>query len=181
MKAVLSLLGLLAVAASPAAAPVESVSQAIAGGMAAEAAGKPKKMLEAARLLDAAGARAGPGEADLAAHWRALAKARGVTDKNAPFRGRALGPAYRRGRLDPGAALATDQVFLAGQKAMVSLVPEPGRTLSIRVAAPDKGICELAARPPRAICTWLPLFTARVTIEIANKGPASANYYLVSN
>jgi hypothetical protein len=118
---------------------------------------------------------------DLAARWRALARAKGVRDPAAPFRGRALGPAYRSGKLEAGTELATEQVFLAGQKAVVALVPQPGRLLSIRVAAPDKPICTLAAQAPRATCAWLPLFTTRVRISVANRGAVSASYYLVSN
>jgi hypothetical protein len=149
--------------------------------MAAEASGNGKALLDSALQLEAIGARAAPGEADLAARWRALARGRGVKENPPPLRGRALGPAYRRGRLDPGGALATEQVFLAGQKAVVSLVPEPGRRLSMQVAAPDKPICDLSAQAPRAACAWLPLFTARVRIRVTNPGGAPASYYLVSN
>src|SRR5690349_8626514 len=114
----------LLLAAAPA-DPVDGVSQALARGMAAEAAGDGRAMLEAARWLEGYGARAAEGAGDLAVRWRALALARGVKAGDPPFRGRALGPGYRRGRLDPGGAAATDQVFLAGQKAVVALVPEP--------------------------------------------------------
>ena len=175
------LLALVATAAAPPTDPVEIVSLALSRGMAAEASGNGRTLLDSARMLDAVGARAAEGEADLAGRWRELAKARGVRDKVAPLRGRALGPAYRRGRLDPGGMLATEQVFLAGQKAIVSLVPEPGRKLEMEVAAPDKAICELSALAPRGACAWLPLFTARVKIKITNRGPAPAAYYLVSN
>jgi hypothetical protein len=137
-------------------------------------------MLGAAQTLDSAGARPGAEEMDLAGRWRDLARKRGYADPS-PWRGRALGPAYRQGRLEPGAALATEQVFLAGQKAMVALVPEPGRNLSIRIAGPDKDICDRVAAPPRASCAWLPLFTTRVKISIANRGQVAASYYLVSN
>ena len=171
---------LLAAAAPPADDPVGAVSLALARGLAAETSGDAHAMLDAARRLDAVGARPGEREVDLAARWRSLAERKGVRDA-APYRGRALGPAYRRGRLAAGAALATEQVFLAGQKAIVALVPERGRTLSMRVAEPGKPICERAAAPPRARCAWLPLFTSRVEIEIANPGTAPASYYLVSN
>ena len=171
---------LLLAAAAPADDPIETVSLALARGLAAETSGNPRAMLDAARRLDAVGAHPGEEETDLAARWRRLAARKGVRDA-APYRGRALGPAYRRGRLAAGAALDTEQVFLAGQKAVVALVPEPGRTLSIRVAEPGKPICERTAAPPRASCAWLPLFTSRVEIRIANPGPAPASYYLVSN
>jgi hypothetical protein len=175
------ILALAATAGSASPDRVDSVSLALARGMAAEASGNGRALLESARQLESFGAHAAEGEEDLAVHWRALARTRGVKDSSPPLRGRALGPAYRRGRLGPGAALATEQVFLAGQKAIVALVPEPGRRLSMRVAAPDKAICDLAAQAPRVACAWLPLFTTRVKINIANQGTSPASYYLVSN
>jgi hypothetical protein len=181
MKPILIAAALLSTAAAPANVDsVDSVSLALARGLAAEASGDPRAMLGAAQNLDALGARPDADQPDLAGRWRDLAKRRGFKDRS-PWRGRALGPAYRQGKLLPGAALATEQVFLAGQKAMVALVPEPGRSLSIRIAGPDKEICERVAAPPRATCAWLPLFTTRVKISIANRGQAAADYYLVSN
>jgi hypothetical protein len=172
---------LVTVAAAPAVDPVESVSLALARGMAAEEAGNGRAMLDAALQLEALGARGEGAEADLAAHWRALARARGVRARIGPYRGRALGPAYRKGRLDAGTGLATEQVFLAGQKAAVALVPQPGRTLSIRVSAPDKSICQHESASVRVTCFWLPLFTTRVRIDVSNRSLAPASYYLVSN
>jgi hypothetical protein len=180
VKAVL-LATLLGAASATTADPTEAICNALARGMAAEASGDAKGLLASAHQLDAAGARPVAGEVDMAGRWRTLAEARGIKDEAVPYRGRALGPAYRRGRLDPGAALATDQLFLAGQKAVVSLVPEPGRKLSMQVAEPERSICEVAAQAPRAACAWLPLFTTRVKIRVVNRSLAPATYYLVSN
>ena len=160
--------------------PVDDAALAIAGGMTAEEKGDAAAMLEAARALDALGARAGPEEEDLAVRWRALARERGLADEQ-PLRGRALGPAYKKGVLAPGAALATEQVFLAGQGAEVALVPGAGGALSMKVTARGKPICERAAEPPRATCSWLPIFTERVGISVENRGSRPAAYYLVSN
>lgn len=174
------LLALLAPLAS-AETPTDSVSLAIARGAAAEAAGDGRGMLAAARSLEALGAAPRAGETDLAARWREQAAARGVRDKAPPVRGRALGPAYSRGTLAPGATLSTEQVFLAGQKAEIALVPQPGRSLTIRVAGKDKPICERISAKVRVKCDWIPTFTRRVQIRIANEGAAPARYYLVSN
>lgn len=174
---------LLALLAPLAAAetPIDSASLAIARGAAAEAAGDGRGMLAAARSLEALGATPREGQADLAAYWRAQALARGVRDKAPPVRGRALGPAYSRGSLAPGATLSTEQVFLAGQRAEIALVPQPRRSLTIRVANKDKPICERASAGPRIKCDWIPIFTNRVQIRVTNPGPAPALYYLVSN
>ncbi|MDB5720340.1 MAG: hypothetical protein JWP15_958 [Alphaproteobacteria bacterium] len=179
MRRLWALPALAAIAAAAPADPVDTVALVLASGMAAEAAGNGRAMLDAAGRLDASGARAEEG--DLAMHWRDLARSRGIRDRVPPLRGRALGPAYRRGTLDAGAELATEQVFLAGQKAVVALVPQPGRNLSILVASPDKPICARDAQPPRATCSWLPLFTSRVRISVSNRGANPATYYLVSN
>ena len=83
--------------------------------------------------------------------------------------------------LPAGQGLTTQQVFLAGQKAEVSLVPEPGRALTIRIAGRDQQICERTAAASKAACSWLPVFTHRVEIRISNQGAQPASYYLVSN
>jgi len=161
--------------------PTETASSAIARGMAAEEAGDGPAMLAAARSLEALGAKPRDGEADLAEHWRGLALARGIADKTPPVRGRALGPGYSRGTLPAGAALSTEQVFLAGQKAEIALVPQVGRNLAIRISARDKVICERARAAPRVTCSWLPVFTNRVAIRVANQSREPARFYLVSN
>jgi len=161
--------------------PVDSISLAISRGIAAEAARDGRGMLAAARSLEALGAKPRAGEADLAEYWRNRALARGVRDKAPPVRGRVLGPAYSRGVLAPGAALSTEQVFLAGQKAEIALVPQAGRSLTIRVGTVDKAICERVSANVRVKCDWIPTFTRRVQIRVANNGAAPALYYLVSN
>lgn len=178
--AVISILGLL-VAASPAEQPVDAVALALARGIAAEQSSDGKAMLEAATVLGSHGAR--PADADAAAQWRAEARRRGAKVRPAPpWRGRALGPAYRSGVLGAGETLVTEQVFLAGRKAQVALVPQPSRSLAIRIVAPDeKSLCEREAAAPRETCDWLPLFTARVRIHVVNRGRQPARYFLVSN
>ena len=168
-------------AAAPPQDSVDDVSLAIARGMAAEAAGDGTAMLGAARSLEALGARPSAASADLAIHWRRAAAARGVRDTLPPVRGRALGPAYSEGVLQPRARLSTEQVFLAGQRAEIALVPQPGRGLTIRIAARDRQICRRSVAAPRATCAWLPVFTQRVAIDVVNPGPLPARYYLVSN
>ena len=161
--------------------PADEAALAIARGVAAEEAGDAAAMLEAARSLDSLGARAPSPEEDLAARWRSLARERGLPEEP-PLRGRALGPAYKKGVLAPGTMLATEQVFLAGQAAEVALVPSGGAALAMRVVARGKPICAReAAEPPRATCAWLPIFTERVSISVENRGSRPAAYYLVSN
>lgn len=170
----------LLLAASPA-DPFDSVALALARGIAAEQSGDGNAMLEAAATLGSYGAR--PADGDAAAQWHAEGRRRGAKVRPAPpWRGRALGPAYRTGVLAAGETLVTEQVFLAGRKAQVALVPQPSRSLAIRIAAPDeKSLCEREAAAPRAICNWTPLYTTRVRIHVVNRGQQPARYFLVSN
>lgn len=162
--------------------PVDAVALALVRGAAAEQSRDGRRMIEAARMLEALGARAGDKQLDLPARWRKLALARGVRDKAPPYRGRALGPAYRQGVLAAGESLVTEQIFLAGQKAVVALVPQPLRALGIRIESRDrKSICDRNAATPRVSCSWLPLFTSRVQVRVHNQGKQPARYYLVSN
>ena len=168
-------------AAQDAADPVQRVADALHQGALAEQSGDPKAMAEAARMLDLLGAKPIEGEENAASRWRDLAKAGGVKDSSEPYRGRALGPAYRQGILAPRATLATEQIFLAGKKAMVSVVPETGRTLAMSVTTPGQAICAQDVAAPRGVCSWLPVFTRRVEIRLVNQGNLPSHYYLVSN
>ena len=159
--------------------PVDVAAAALAQGLAAEEAGDAQAMLVAARQVEALGLQ---GAGNPAPRWRALARGSGVGDKLPPYRGRALGPAFSEGVLPPGAALSTQQVFLAGQKAIVALIPQPSRQLSLTIVGNDhRNICERPMATPRASCSWIPLFTSRVQISVVNRSGVPARYYLVSN
>lgn len=177
-------MGVLALVGSGAQAqsadPIERIAMAIESGEAALRNRDDYALIAAARALDQLGARPATGEPDLAAEWRTQARAGGHADFTPPFRGRALGPAYRRGTLNGGQGLETEQVFLAGQKAAVALVA-PSGAITLNIAdAGGTAVCGSAA-PPRAQCRWLPVFTQRVRIRLANPGKATASYYLISN
>lgn len=173
------LLAALLLAPDPPAEPVQRVADVLARGAEAEAAGDAVALADAALALEALGARPAEGEEDFAGRWRTLAERAGV--RVTPYRGRALGPAYRRGTLGAGASLATEQIFLAGSKAMVAVAPQAGRTLTIRIAEPGRPICERDVAAPRGECSWLPVFTRRVEIRLANPSDKPARYFLVSN
>jgi hypothetical protein len=157
--------------------PVEQVADALAAGEAAQGRGRHDAMLAAADRLERLGARG-----EVAADWRARALAAGAKSRGSPWRGRATGPAYRRGELPGGGRLATEQVFMAGETALVAVVPVGAQPLHVSITGPDgAAVCEQRVTPPRAACRWLPVFTKRFRISIANPGPTPARYYLVSN
>ena len=161
--------------------PVQRVAQALADGAAAETKRNPRKLAAAAQALDLLGARPTEGSENAAQQFRTRAEAAGFKT-TPPFRGRALGPAYSQGTLAPGASLATSQIFLAGQKAVVALVPDRGGKLAIRVGeAGGTAICERSIAPPRGGCSWMPVFTRRVEIRVSNPDRRPVRYWLVSN
>ena len=161
--------------------PVDAVALALAKGSAAEAVADGKRMIEAADALDAMGARPEAGTIALSVQWRAAAKRLGVMAQATPYRGRALGPAYRSGVLKAGANLTTEQVFLAGRKATVALVPREPASLDLKIIGDGPvDLCSRVANP-QATCDWMPVFTQRVRIRVENRSPRQASYFLVSN
>jgi hypothetical protein len=121
--------------------------------------------------LDRLGARAADGGDDPTPAWRDRSGARA-----AGYRGRILGPAFRRGWIDPGAEVRVEQLFLSGQTATVAVAATPDQPLRLGVSGRDLAqLCPAGGRN----CRWLPLFTQRYTISITNAGQKRARFYLV--
>ncbi|WP_298401016.1 hypothetical protein [Sphingobium sp.] len=174
---------LAAAPASPGAdrLPDDPVLRVLMAGDAARAAGDGDALRATVQQLKALGAQPAEGQEDLAAVWTREAGAHGRAEPAFAFRGRALGPAYRKGSLDAGGSVTMRQLFLAGQRAQISLAPS-GRAprLSIRVQdAEGSTLCAKAVGGPQADCAWLPLFTDRYDIVIANGGPEPVAFYLI--
>lgn len=115
-------------------------------------------------------------EEDTLAHWRAEAA---DADGAPPFRGRALGPAYRRATIQPGETIRIEQIFYAGQRAEIagqSLGGEPVH-MDIRNQR-TRAVCT-AQLTPAGTCRWLPLFTERFQIELVNRSRKPASVYIV--
>lgn len=168
-------------AATPAELPSDPVLRTLVEGDAARAQGDHAALLDTARGLSALGAAPAEGQDDLAALWTTEAQAGGAIAPAHRFRGRALGPAYRRGMLGAGGRVTLRQLFLAGQRATISVAPTSGAGhLSIRVQ--DGQGATLCAKPvggPQVDCAWLPLFTDRFNIVIENGGAMPAAFYLI--
>ena len=113
-------------------------------------------------------------EGDPALEWRAKSP-----DSAPPMRGRALGPAYTRGIVAAGKAIATEQIFLSGKSVAIAVGSPPEAAIRLRViAADDKIVCERSPAHARD-CRFLPIFTQRYRIELVNQGANDARYYLV--
>ena len=182
-----SLATLLAACASPAAVPSPGIAsppaalsdpartaRLLASADLALEAGRMDDVRTALASLDALGARS-LDDRDPLSEWRDAA------DYNEPaMRGRTLGPGYRRGILEAGETVRLEQSFLSGERAMVSLSGSQASRLTLRVSQPDdRPVC--AGSSPPVDCSWLPLITQRFTIQVSNRGPDRASYYLVTN
>lgn len=163
--------------ASYAAEPALAIAQLLAAAemvVAQPGADKPA-LAPTLAALDALGAHPVVNEPDPVRQWRALVPA---SQSAPPVRGRVLGPAYRRGMVEPGARVTLDQLFDGGRQARVA-VATPG-AVPVGIAVLDgmgKPVCPVMARQGQ--CNWVPPFSARHQIVISNPGTKPAAYYLV--
>ena len=160
-------------AQAPATAQADRVAEALLAADRAEQAGDGVALAAAIGVLDRLGAKPLDAAAgDPLPHWRSLADT-----GEPPLRGRPLGPGYRKGVIAPGQTERIEQLFLSGQRARIALTAPGQNRLNLTVDdAKQSSVCGAGARPLR--CEWVPLFTQRYTIAIANPGTAAAEYYL---
>jgi hypothetical protein len=112
---------------------------------------------------------------DPLAGWRQDHQAHGA----APWRGRALGPAYRRARVGAGESLRIDQIFYAGERAQIAAQVSNGGQVALAINNPRaEAVCEQQLAP-RGNCNWLPIYTERFSILLENTGSAPASVYIV--
>lgn len=163
--------------------PVMRAAHAILIGKKGEKNVDADALRTAARTLESLGARpAGEEGDDLSRRWGEQAKLVDPSTSLPVYRGRALGPSYKKGTVSAVATVSTDQIFLAGQKASVALVPVSSRPMSIRIYdGQGKNICSQSTSSRPANCQWLPLFTERYRIDILTSESRPVTYYLVSN
>lgn len=134
-----------------------------------------KQLVEAVATFGRIGLQAaGPDDAAVLDGWRArVAPVTGVT-----WRGRVLGPAFRRGMLAPGETVRTEQLFLAGKEATVAVAATKGSAVRLAVTGPDaNAVCAGG----NGECRWQPIFTERYAIEVHNPTLRPARYYLVTD
>lgn len=154
------------------ASPAEQLAQALAEAERAFGRGDETALTAALRRIDALGAAPFDDETNELRRWRAAAAA------SPPMRGRPLGPGFRSGELSPGASEQIEQVFLSGERASVALSsPGAGRlTLEVQDRR-EEPVCSRGGKSNH--CQWVPVFTERYRIRVANPGNESARYFLV--
>ncbi len=120
---------------------------------------------------------------DLATRWERIAIAHGgKAPPRLPLRGRALGAAYKYDRLAANGERNTQQVFLAGVRAVVTVVPTDDASLRLRIGQGDaEAACTRMVGLPQASCEWVPTYTQRYTISVSNPGNRQADYFLIVN
>lgn len=144
------------------------------GGKAAARGDRVALAVSANALLDS-GATPQPGEMDIARGWLRSVHAK---TPRAAYRDRPLGPGYRTIGLPRGASAHFDQVFLAGQRARVAVVPLRQARFTVRIVDDaQQNVCD--ASSPRALCDWVPSFTTRFGIEVRNAGSTPASFVVV--
>ncbi len=160
-----------------------TLADALRAGSAAEAGGDAKGMMRAAMQLYRLGAHPVEGEPDLARIWGDKAQALGVAPVvMRPWRGRVLGPAYRRGVLAAGARFSTRQSFVAGQGADVTVQPVEGAQLELVVSEGDgRLVCAVSASREALGCRWVPTVTDINVITVTNPAPHAGRFYLILN
>lgn len=165
---------------APARQPASPVEDAAALLAAAEAAPSADARAAYVERLNALGVRLAEdaGSDDPLGQWRSTHRA----PADIPWRGRALGPAYRRAVVQPGESLVIQQIFLAGQRAQIAAqVSGSGDRGAVAMAISNPRAEPVCTRQvaPRASCSWLPIFTERFAIALQNKGVQAASVYLV--
>lgn len=130
------------------------------------------RLTEALRRIDALGGQPLDEASPELRQWRQAA------NQEPPMRGRPLGPGYRSGQVSPGSSEQIEQVFLSGKRASVALsIPGRGQlTLQVQNGR-EEPVC--GKERTTSHCQWVPVFTDRYRIKIANPGRTAVRYFLV--
>lgn len=130
------------------------------------------RLTEALRRIDALGGKPLDEASPELRQWRQAA------GQAPPMRGRPLGPGYRSGQVSPGSSEQIEQVFLSGKRASVALsIPGRGQlTLQVQNGR-EEPVC--GKEGTTSHCQWVPIFTDRYRIKIANPGRTAVRYFLV--
>lgn len=153
----------------------ERLAVALADAENAHDAGENAKLARLLRSLRASGIRkADESDGDVIETW-AMSAGMDTT----PFRGRLLGPAYKRGELAPGESWRSAQTFVSGKPS--TLAVSHNGAGPVRVSVSDQ-TSRFICRPDvarKVACRFTPLYTQRYDIELINEGSERAVYYLV--
>lgn len=162
---------------------VMRAADALILGEASLKSGKADDLIRATQILTVIGARPADAKADdLVKQWSEIALLQNPELAAPVYRGRILGPAYKSGTVLGSSSLVVEQLFLAGKKATVALVPSQQSKLTIHVSNSEGApVCVKPGVKKKASCQWLPIFTDRFEIRIQNNSQSNVKYHLVLN
>lgn len=163
---------LLLTAAVPLDDTFDRTVDALAVGSQAAEIGDRTRLHSAAVALRMSGAQPVAGD-DVAALWLRRTRSHEPT----PDRDRALGPGYRALALNGGDSATFEQTFLAGQRARIAVIPVRRSAFTLSVSDGSARTCEGSPRLPR--CDWVPSYTSRFSIRIANPAAGRGQYFVV--
>jgi hypothetical protein len=154
--------------------PFERAVVALQQGSAARTHHNARGIENAIETLNMIGAH-NDGVPGFAENWRA----KGRSKRAAPpaYRERVLGPGYRLVVLPSGGSAQFDQIFLAGQRARIAVVPLERGGFGLAVRDEDGPVCVVPVNS--SACDWIPVATSRVRIELKNRATAKASFYIV--
>lgn len=161
----------------------KEIAEIIRLGHKAEREQNPKKLMMAAKRLKQSGAQPYENEPDLALIWAEKAQKLGAQPlAEHEFRGRVLGPAYRKGVIEAGGEFSTRQSFLSGQIADISVQALAGGRLSLGVYDEEgTPMCRVSQSPKALGCRFVPVVTSIMSIHIDNPQTRLVQFYLVMN
>ncbi len=152
-------------------------------GSKADAENNVHALMRAALALNRAGAHPAEGDTDISEIW--IAKAKSLSEKMPliyQYRGRTLGPAYRRGIIAAHGKFTTQQSVNAGQSATVNVVALKGATLGLDVTDDDhQQVCHLTHTVRERDCHWMPTYTGISTFILTNYSDFQDSYFIVIN
>lgn len=150
------------------------IAEALAQADQAASQGRKDELVRPLTLIASLNARPLDAEGEAAlTQWQSRSP-----DPLPPMRGRTLGPGYRHGTLDAGGDMRIEQTFLSGQKASIALSSPNGAKLRLQVIdGASQPVCQHVAERPS--CEWVPMYTQRHVIHLANPGRQTARFYLV--
>ncbi|MFC3096960.1 hypothetical protein [Alteraurantiacibacter palmitatis] len=143
---------------------------------AADSIAQPEQRAPLIERLDAMNVQLAEGAPDdPLGEWRSQHRA----NESNPWRGRTLGPAYRRASVAAGQRVRIEQIFFAGQRAQIAAQASGGGQVALAIANPRaEAVCQKQLSP-NASCDWLPIYTERFSIELENRGREPASVYIV--
>lgn len=157
----------------------EQAASLLSAGSASE--DKPGNLKAVVSALRRMGVQPVSGYENTLARWQQQLLSAGLDEvTNDPFRGRLLGPAYLDTVARPGERVSLQQSFTGGQKATVSVSAVNEKAdLVLFVTQQDGDILCQTTLSQSPSCSWVPLFSQRLRIDVLNTTETEQRVFIV--